>query len=512
VAPSSQSPRDGQRPAASERARAAAVIREQRERHQHAQAELARRLTQQVDARVDELRTILQQGLSRQAALNFAALRAGPAVDLSHIRALPPAPEWGDYAPAAPHAFVRLFGGAARFDRREQEARRRFEQDLADHRRAGDERTRRIEEARTAHDRKLEPQRQRLAELHEAWLEQDKSAMEDYLQRALFDISLPAGFPREFDVAYDPRTSGALVKLQLPTRDVVPGERAYTYIKSRDELRSQPRPATEIASLYRTVVAQVALLSLRDMLVADSRLTGVAFNGHLRAVDPRTGNDVNPCLISVAVERDRFAELSLHRVSPDACLRHLNALVSPHPYDLEPITPLLDFDATKYLFTEALDIASGLDARPVLADLSPTEFEHLVRQLCEAMDMQSWTTRQSNDDGVDAVVFNPDPLVGGEAIVQAKRYRHVIGPQHVRELAGALEEKKASRGILITTSWFTTGAWDKARQHNRITLIDGPRLVHLLKDKLHKDVLTGVPVPPRYRSGGGSSAGRKSSK
>lgn len=500
MAPSTPSHGDGPRTAAGERAHAAAVARQQRERHQQAQAEIARSLTQGLDAQVAELQTILQHGLTRRPALNFTALQVGPPLDLSHLPPPPAAPQWSAYAPTAPSGWAKLFGGSNRHRRREQQAQERFETDLAVHQSAASDRAHRVNAARIAHERDLESYRAQLAELHGAWLEQDKSAMEDYLQRALVGMRLPAAFPRELDVAYDQRTGGALVRLQLPDRHVIPAERAYTYVKSRDELRGLSRPATEVASLYRTVIAQVALLCLRDTLAADPRLSSAAFNGHLHAVDPRTGNDINPCLISVAVERDRFAELSLHRVSPEACLRHLNALVSPHPYDLEPITPVLDFDATKYVFTEALDVAGGLDARPVLTDLSPTEFEHLVRQLCEAMDMESWTTRQSNDDGVDAVVFNPDPLVGGEAIVQAKRYKNVIGPQHIRELAGALEEKKASRGILITTSWFTAGAWEKARQHNRITLIDGPRLVRLLKDKLQKDVLTGVPAPSRNRS------------
>jgi restriction endonuclease Mrr len=62
---------------------------------------------------------------------------------------------------------------------------------------------------------------------------------------------------------------------------------------------------------------------------------------------------------------------------------------------------------------------------------------------------------QSNDDGVDAVITNKTSIVGGLAIVQAKRYSIAVGVNHIRELAGAVEEKKAGKGILVTTSWFT---------------------------------------------------------
>jgi hypothetical protein len=39
---------------------------------------------------------------------------------------------------------------------------------------------------------------------------------------------------------------------------------------------------------------------------------------------------------------------------------------------------------------------------PDLLEMTPTEFEHLVRQLFEKMGMKSWVTQASKDDGVDA--------------------------------------------------------------------------------------------------------------
>jgi restriction system protein len=187
------------------------------------------------------------------------------------------------------------------------------------------------------------------------------------------------------------------------------------------------------------------------------------------------------------------------------CLRHLNALVSPHPYELEPITPILDFDLTKYSFIEGLDAVSALDSRPDLMQMSPTEFEHLVRQIFEAMGVESWTTQQSNDDGVDAVVVNRDPLLGRLSIVQAKRYKDAVGVNHIRELAGAIEEKKAGHGILVTTSWFTPRSWEKAREHGRVELIDGNRLLYLIKKHLYKDVLIGIRRPRTATTGPGTS-------
>jgi restriction system protein len=46
------------------------------------------------------------------------------------------------------------------------------------------------------------------------------------------------------------------------------------------------------------------------------------------------------------------------------CLRaYLNAVVSPHPYHLEPVRPVIQFDLSKYRFVEEMDAVTALDSR-----------------------------------------------------------------------------------------------------------------------------------------------------
>lgn len=453
----------------------------------------------ELQARLHSLTSILVDGLQRRPGLDFARLREGKPLVLGDLSKPLPAPSWEVFEPKKLSAVSQIFGGGSRYQKRLETARDDYQRAMDQHARTETERQQRVAGARRRHEQELSPRREKYTRLQQSWHAQEKQGVEEYLQQVLSGMRLPKWLETEVAVAFDPRVRGAVVQLQLPRRDVVPKQRGFAYVKLKDEVREQPRPAKEVAALYRSLISQIALLCLRDCIKADGRLESVGFNGHLRTIDPRTGQSINPCLLSLSVERARFEELLLDRVSPDACLQHLNALVSPHPLELEPIRPILNFDATKYVFVEGMDAASGLDARPILTELTPTEFEHLVRQLCEAMGLQSWTTRQSNDDGVDAVAFSPDPMIGGESIVQAKRYTKAIGPQHIRELSGAMEEKKASRGILITTSWLTERAIQKARDHNRISWIDGQNLVSLIKEHLGKDVLAGA-VPPRPRT------------
>ena len=54
------------------------------------------------------------------------------------------------------------------------------------------------------------------------------------------------------------------------------------------------------------------------------------------------------------------------------------------------------------------------------------DFEHLVRQLFEwefgRNGVEVKVFRLSRDHGVDAVMYDPDPLRGGKYVLQAKRY------------------------------------------------------------------------------------------
>jgi restriction system protein len=72
--------------------------------------------------------------------------------------------------------------------------------------------------------------------------------------------------------------------------------------------------------------------------------------------------------------------------------------------------------------------------------------------------------------------------------VQAKRYRNVVPANDIRALAGVMHDKRANHAIFVTTAWFS----DDGRRFaldNRVRLIEGPELKHLLRMHLDLDVL-----------------------
>jgi restriction system protein len=139
---------------------------------------------------------------------------------------------------------------------------------------------------------------------------------------------------------------------------------------------------------------------MRDLFESDPELDNVELAGHIRSVNPATGQWEYPCLISVATDRATYITLNLHDVHPDVWMHHLNALVSHHPHLVEAVTPIRDFDLARYSFVENVDVVAGLDSRPDLTKMSPTEFEQFVRQLFEASGLEGWTTQRSGDDSI----------------------------------------------------------------------------------------------------------------
>ncbi len=70
--------------------------------------------------------------------------------------------------------------------------------------------------------------------------------------------------------------------------------------------------------------------------------------------------------------------------------------------------------------------------------------------------------------------------------------------ESVRALAGVVEEKRATAGILVTTSWVGPESKTFAARNNRLRIIEGGELKHLLAEYLDIDVRIDLPrKPPR---------------
>jgi restriction system protein len=181
---------------------------------------------------------------------------------------------------------------------------------------------------------------------------------------------------------------------------------------------------------------------------------------------------------------DQLLLLDLSKLDPDACFRQLKGLSTPSVENLTPIRPIFVLNKEDNRVVETKDVAADMEAEENLAAIPWEEFEHLVAQIFEwefsQRGMEVKVTRASRDRGVDAILFDPDPLRGGKYVIQAKRYTRVVDVAAVRDLYGTIMNEGANRGILITTSSFGADSYEFAKD-KQISLVDGQNLLVMLR-------------------------------
>lgn len=145
---------------------------------------------------------------------------------------------------------------------------------------------------------------------------------------------------------------------------------------------------------------------------------------------------------------------------------------------------------------EQLECAYQIILKDLAADLlqkvleqTPQRFEQIVVDLLLAMgyggslDGAGMVTKSSHDDGIDGII-KEDKLGLDKIYIQAKRYavNNTIGKPILHAFAGALDEKKASKGVFITTSNFSSEArkFAEEKASKKIVLIDGEELARFM--------------------------------
>lgn len=119
---------------------------------------------------------------------------------------------------------------------------------------------------------------------------------------------------------------------------------------------------------------------------------------------------------------------------------------------------------------------------------TPEFFERLVIDVLLAMgygsnrsDMARALGR-SGDGGIDGII-QLDELGFDSISIQAKRLKPgmAVPISDVRDFAGSLEARRASKGVFVTTTHFSAGAAEFCAQLvRRVVLIDGNRLAGLM--------------------------------
>jgi restriction system protein len=119
---------------------------------------------------------------------------------------------------------------------------------------------------------------------------------------------------------------------------------------------------------------------------------------------------------------------------------------------------------------------------------SPPMFERMVVELLLKMGYggsrkdAGEAIGKSGDEGIDGII-KEDRLGLDIIYLQAKRWENPVGRPEIQKFAGALDGKRAQKGIFITTSSFSREAIEYVSQINKkIILIDGNALASHMID------------------------------
>lgn len=155
---------------------------------------------------------------------------------------------------------------------------------------------------------------------------------------------------------------------------------------------------------------------------------------------------------------------------------------------------MVEFDVSDPRLIEEEDVLSKLDDRDNIMDLTPAQFEGLITNLFNRMGYEAYPTVRSKDGGVDCIAYLRDPVGVMKYVVQAKKWTATVGVDAVRDLAGAMDHERASKGVLITTSQVAPAGW-RFVEGKPMQLIEGRELLGLIEK--YTDLRVTIVFPPR---------------
>lgn len=279
-----------------------------------------------------------------------------------------------------------------------------------------------------------------------------------------------------------------LLKLEfhLPPPNVVKVVKTARFVSSTGEIKETYISEREQKTIYDDLCYQIALRSTHELFEADihDNIASILFNGVVEFVERTTGQMTKATILSAVFEKHQFECLNLTAVDPKACFKSFKGVAASSLIGLTPINPIMQMHTEDRRFVEARDVNFSEIEAENLAAMDWEEFEHLVRAIFEkefaVEGGEVKITQASADGGVDALVFDPDPIRGGKIIIQAKRYTKTVGVAAVRELFGTVVNEGAMKGILVTTADYGSDAY-KFASDKPMTLLNGGNLLYLLE-------------------------------
>jgi restriction system protein len=289
------------------------------------------------------------------------------------------------------------------------------------------------------------------------------------------DLHLPMGF--DFD------QSSRVLLCSITVPDFAQLQIVKSRGKSRDAVPVTPKERKELnETLLYSLCIRTAFLAAQCNM--GNWFDTIAVNTSQKWIDRATGAPKQGIIASHQGPSGDFMALRIDQIDAKTCFRHFKGISTPSVEDVASVRPIFTLNMDDSRIVQNRDVDSEMKVEANIAAMPWEDFEHLVRQLFEwefgGKGVEVKVFRLSRDHGVDAVMYDPDPLRGGKYVLQAKRYTRTVDVAAVRDLYGTVINEGANRGILVTTSGFGPDSREFVKD-KPITLIDGPVLIEMLR-------------------------------
>lgn len=334
-------------------------------------------------------------------------------------------------------------------------------------------------------------ERLKLLKMKEEFANGKVDSIQYYFLNLLYESTNKNSFyEKQINITHNQETKILALDFLLPNNEEISTVKEIKYVASKDEFEEKHMNKTDFNSYYEDIIYQITLRSIYEIFSHDNFnfVSAIGFNGHVKTIDKSNGQNINPFIVSILVNKSDFLNINFEKIEFKSCFKSLKGISASSLVTLTPIPPIINIDRKDKRFVDSYNVADSIDNTTNIAAMNWEDFEHLIRELFEK-EFQSnggevKVTQASRDGGVDAVAFDPDPIRGGKIVIQAKRYTNTVGVSAVRDLYGTVVNEGATKGILVSTADYGPDAYEFAKG-KPLTLLNGSNLLHLLEKHGH---------------------------
>ncbi len=213
-----------------------------------------------------------------------------------------------------------------------------------------------------------------------------------------------------------------------------------------------------------------------------TKIDTVFISGYRIFIDSK-GEEKKLCFKSIKAGRDVAYAVKKENLTPSQVLTNFDTLhgVTIKKGKIISVRSIYSHEDLEKMSYPAKQEEKGAVTIDVINNILPEQFEQVVSLLLAKMNFIVEHTGQIGDGGIDIKAQNLSPMTAGKYIIQCKKYSidNKVDVKDVRDLFGVVHSEMANKGILITTSEFTSKANEFAKG-KPIELINGKKLEKLL--------------------------------